>query len=287
MKSVRSMLFVPGHRPDLIPKAIGSAADAVIVDLEDAVAAGVKGQARANLTSLPDSPIPLFVRVNGYQSGLLWEDLVATAQAPVDGVILPKAEDRATMLKVCGALSAWETHMGRPEGSIALVPMIETAPGALHAFEIIQDCPRVDAVMFGSGERGDLVADLGVQWEPTGTGLHYSRSRVLLAARAAGLAQPIDGVFMNYRDQKALRIECQLARRMGYVAKLAIHPAQVEVINDVFTPTPEEVAHHLAILDAFGKAEAEGTASIGADGQMIDYAVARVARSVLARVELP
>ena len=139
--------------------------------------------------------------------------------------------------------------------------------------------------MFGSGEQGDLVADLGVQWEPTGTGLHYSRSRVLLAARAAGVPHPIDGVFMNFRDQAALRTESQLARRLGYVAKLAIHPAQVAVINQVFTPTPEEVAHHRAILEVFEKAEREGTASVGADGKMIDYAVARTARSVLARAE--
>ena len=122
-------------------------------------------------------------------------------------------------------------------------------------------------------------------WEPEGTGLLYSRSRVLLAARAAGVPHPIDGVFMNYRDHEALRTESQLARRLGYVAKLAIHPAQVGIINEVFTPTPEEVAHHQSILDVFDQALVEGTASVGADGQMVDYAVARTARSVLARAE--
>ena len=283
MDAVRSMLFTPGHRLDLIAKAVRSAADAVIVDLEDAVATSMKSQARHNLASLPDSPIPRLVRLNGYDTGLLWEDLLAAARAGVDGVILPKAESRNVMLKLCGALSALETDTGRAEGAIALVPMIETALGVQSAFEILRECPRVEAVMFGSGEQGDLVADLGVQWEPTGAGLHYSRSRVLLAARAAGIPHPIDGVFMNYRDHEALRTECQLARRMGYVAKLAIHPAQVAVINEVFTPTPEEVAHHRTVLEKFEKAEAEGTASIGAGGQMIDYAVARTARSVLAR----
>lgn len=283
MDAVRSMLFTPGHRPDLIAKASRSAADAVIVDLEDAVATGVKGEARANLADLPASPIPYFVRVNGAGTDLLWKDLGAMVHAAVDGVILPKAEDRNVMLKVCGALSALEAAAGRPEGAVTLVPMIETAAGVQNAFEILDGCPRVEAVMFGSGEQGDLVADLGVQWEPAGTGLHYSRSRVLLAARAAGLPHPIDGVFMNFRDHEALRIESELARRLGYVAKLAIHPAQVGVINEVFTPTPEEIAHHQAILEIFEKAEAEGTASVGADGQMVDYAVARTARSVLAR----
>ena len=286
MDAVRSMLFTPGHRPDLIAKASRSAADAVIVDLEDAVATSAKDQARSNLDSLPQSAIPFFVRVNGFETGLLWEDVAAAVHAGVAGVILPKAEDRNVMLKVCGALSALETAAGQPEGSIALIPMIETAVGVQNAFEILNGCPRVEAVMFGSGEQGDLVADLGVQWEPTGTGLHYSRSRVLLAARAAGVPHPMDGVFMNFRDQDALRVESQLARRMGYVSKLAIHPAQVGVINEVFTPTPEEVAHHRTILEMFEKAEAEGTASIGADGRMVDYAVARTARSVLDRARV-
>ena len=284
MDAVRSMLFTPGHRPDLIAKASRSAADAVIVDLEDAVAKGVKDEARANLAALPESPIPYFVRINGADTGWMWKDLGATVPAAaVDGVILPKAEDRNVMLKVCGALSALEAAAGRPEGAVTLIPMIETAAGVQNAFEILDGCPRVEAVMFGSGEQGDLVADLGVQWEPRGTGLHYSRSRVLLAARAAGLPHPIDGVFMNFRDHEALRTESELARRLGYVAKLAIHPAQVGVINDVFTPTPEEIAHHRAILEMFEQAESEGTASVGADGRMVDYAVARTARSVLAR----
>lgn len=279
------MLFTPGHRPDLIAKAVRSAADAVIVDLEDAVAANIKEEARANLASLPESPIPYFVRTNGFETGLMWEDLVAAAHAGVAGVVLPKAEQREVMLEVCGALTALETATGQPAASLTLIPMIESAIAVEHAFEILDGLSRVQAVMFGSAEQGDLVADLGVEWDPTGTGLNYSRSRVLLAARAAGIANPIDGVFMNYRDSEALRTESRMGRRMGYVAKLAIHPAQVSVINEVFTPTPEEVAHHRAILETFEKAEAEGTASIGADGQMIDYAVARTARSVLARAK--
>ena len=224
MDAVRSMLFTPGHRPDLIAKAVRSAADAVIVDLEDAVATNAKEEARANLASLPESPIPYFVRTNDFETGLMWEDLVAAAHAGVDGVILPKAERQEVMLEVSGALSALETATGQPAGSITVIPMIESAVAVENSFEILDGLPRVQAVMFGSAEQGDLVADLGVEWDPTGTGLNYSRSRVLLAARAAGIANPIDGVFMNYRDSEALRTEARMGRRMGYVAKLAIHP---------------------------------------------------------------
>lgn len=283
MDAVRSMLFAPGDRLDLITKAAVSAADAVIVDLEDAVATSAKDAARANLAARPDSAPPFFVRVNGFGSEAIWKDLVAAVEAGAEGVILPKAGSRAAMLKACGALSGLEVAAGRAEGSITLIPMIETAKGVLNAVEILGACRRVQAVMFGSGEQGDLVADLGVEWEPTGSGLAHARSRVLLAARASGIPHPIDGVFMNYRDQEALRTESQLARRLGYVAKLAIHPAQVGVINEVFTPTPEEVARHRAVLEAFDRAEAEGTASVAVDGRMVDRAVARTARSVLAR----
>lgn len=283
--AVRSMLFAPGDRLDLITKATRSAADAVIVDLEDAVATSAKDAARANLSAWPDSALPFFLRVNGFGSGAMWKDLVAAVEAGVEGVILPKAGNGKVMLKACGALSSLEAAAGRPEGSIPLIPMIETAMGVLNAVEILSDCRRVQAVMFGSGEQGDLVADLGVEWEPTGTGLAYARSRVLLAARAAGVPHPIDGVFMNYRDQEALRTESRLARRLGYVAKLAIHPAQLEVINEVFTPTPDEVARNRAVLEAFDRAEAEGRASVAVDGRMVDRAVARTARSVLARAD--
>jgi len=281
MKAVRSMLFAPGDRPDLIAKAARSPADGVIVDLEDGVAMGVKKEARANLGSLPDGEVSFFVRLNGFDTGLMWEDLLAAAHAGVAGVIIPKVQQRRVMLKVCGALSALEAATGRPDGSIALVPMIETALGVQNAFEIVGGSPRVQAVMLGSGEQGDLVADLRAQWDPEGTGLHYSRSRVLLAARSAGVAQPIDGVFMDSRNLEGLRTESRLARRMGYVAKLAIHPAQVAVINEVFTPTEEELARNRAILEAFEEAESRGKAAVSVEGRMVDYAVARTARSVL------
>ena len=281
--AVRSMLFAPGDRPDLIAKAARSAADAVIIDLEDAVADGAKDAARANLAARPAGPLPCFVRVNRFGSAAIWKDMAAAVEAGADGVILPKAGHRAAVREACGALSGLEAAAGRPEGSTALIPMIETATGVLYAPEILGGIRRVEAVMFGSGEQGDLVADLGVRWEPAGTGLAHARARVLLAARAVGLPHPIDGVFMNYRDTDALRTECRLARRMGYVAKLAIHPAQVEIINEVFTPDPDEVARHRAVLEAFDRAEAEGRASVAVDGRMVDRAVARTARSVLAR----
>jgi citrate lyase subunit beta / citryl-CoA lyase len=285
VQALRSMLFTPGNRSDLIEKAIRSGTDAVIVDLEDAVPLDSKVAARDALADLPESDVPLYVRVNGAETEFLWGDVVAAGQAGVVGIVVPKAEDADLLRRVSGALTALELTSGREPGGIEIVPLIESAKGVRDADALLASDDRVTSVLFGSGEQGDLVADLGCEWTPDGSGLLYSRSRVLLAARAAGIEQPMDAVFMNFRNNDALRIECELAKRAGYVGKVAIHPGQIPVIHDVFTPTPEEVAYQRKIVEAFEAAVASGSASISVDGRMVDYAVARVARGVLDRAE--
>ena len=277
------MLFTPGDRPDLIAKAIASGADAVIVDLEDSVAVAAKDRARQDLASLPPSPVPLYVRVNGAETGLLWDDVVAAGRAGLGGDVIPKAEDPGLLREIDGALTALELADGRTRHVTDIVPLIESSVGVLRAFDLSTSNQRVRSVLFGSGEQGDLFADLGAEWTPEGTALLHARSHVLLAARAAGIEHPMEAVYMNFRDLDGLRTECELAKRIGYVGKVAIHPAQVDVIHDVFTPSAEEVAHHRRIIDEFEKAVAGGSASIAVDGRMVDYAVARVARGVVAR----
>ncbi|MGH8927297.1 MAG: HpcH/HpaI aldolase/citrate lyase family protein [Acidimicrobiia bacterium] len=285
MQAPRSMIFTPGHRPDLIKKAIRSGADAVIIDLEDAVAIEAKPQAREMLAELPSSHVPLFVRVNGPNTEFMWEDVVAAGRAGVAGIVLPKAEDPGLLKEIDGALTALEINGGRDRGSVGLMPLIESGLGVRMAYEMLTATNRIESVLFGGGEQGDLVADLGVEWSPEGTGLMMARSQVLLSARAAGIQHPMEAVFMDFRNLDALRVECELARKLGYVGKVAIHPAQVAVINDVFTPPPEVVAQQRQILAAFERAVAQGSASIAVDGRMVDYAVARVARAIIARAE--
>jgi citrate lyase subunit beta/citryl-CoA lyase len=279
------MIFTPGHRREMIEKAIRSGADAVIVDLEDAVSIEAKPGARALLADLPPSPVPLYVRVNGPGTPFLWEDVVAAGRAGVAGIVIPKAEDPGLIARLDGALTALEIDSHHQPGAIELVPLIESALGVRLAYEMLTASDRVQAVLFGGGEQGDLVADLGAEWTPEGTGLMQARSAVLLAARAAGIPQPMEAVFMDFRNLEALRTECELARRLGYVGKVAIHPAQVAVINQVFTPSLEVVEYQRKVLAAFEQAEAEGSASIAVDGRMVDYAVARVARNIIARAE--
>jgi len=285
MKPVRSMLFTPGDRLDMVEKATRSGSDAVIVDLEDAVSLDRKPAARENLASLPDSAVPYYVRTNAADTGMLWDDVMAMAGSNVVGLILPKADDPKVISMLHGALTVLERQAGREEGTITVIPLIESALGVRLTYEIALSSERVECVMFGGGEQGDLVADLGVEWTPEGTGLMQARSQVLLSSRAAQVPYPMEAVFMDFRNLDALRDECELARTLGYIGKVAIHPAQIPVINDVFTPDPEAVAYHRKVLAAFEEADAQGKASIAVDGKMVDYAVARVARAVIARSE--
>ncbi len=285
MIPVRSMLFTPGDRLDMVAKAGRSGTDAVIVDLEDAVSANRKQQARRNLEDLPASPVPYYVRTNDAATPYFWDDVLAVGRAAVVGLVLPKAESPAVVDRIDGALTVLEHASGRQHGSIEVIPLIESALGVRLTYEIARTSERVQCVMFGGGEQGDLVADLGAEWTPEGTGLMQARSRVLLDSRAAGIPYPMEAVFMDFRDLDALREESEIARRLGYVGKVAIHPAQIPVINEVFTPSADVVARQRKLLQAFEAAEAEGKASIAVDGRMVDYAVARVARAIIARAE--
>lgn len=285
MNPVRSMLFTPGDRIDMVEKAVRSGTDAVIVDLEDAVSLDRKPRARDNLADLPESPVPYFVRTNGPETEQFWDDVLAAGASDTVGVIIPKAENAIVIGQVDGALTVLEKAHGREPGSIGVIPLIESAVGVRETFDMCVVSERVESVMFGGGEQGDLVADLGVEWTPEGTGLMQARSQVLLSARAAGIPYPMEAVFMDFRNPDGLRIESEIARTLGYVGKVAIHPAQVPVINDVFTPPPDVVDYQRKVLAAFEEAEGQGKASIAVDGKMVDYAVARVARTIIARAE--
>jgi citrate lyase subunit beta / citryl-CoA lyase len=285
MRPVRSMLFTPGDRLDMLEKAGRSGTDAVIVDLEDAVSIDAKPAARENLIRLPESPVPYYVRTNGADTPFFWEDVAAVGESDVVGLILPKAESPGVIHEIDGALTVSELRVERERGAIGVIPLIESAIGVRLTYEMAVASDRVECVMFGGGEQGDLVADLGVEWTPEGTGLMQARSQVLLASRAAGVPFPMEAVFMDFRNNEALRIESEIARTLGYVGKVAIHPGQVAVINEVFTPSPDVVEYQREVLAAFEEAEAQGKASIAVDGKMVDYAVARVARTIIARAE--
>jgi citrate lyase subunit beta / citryl-CoA lyase len=283
---LRSMLFTPGQRHDMIDKALGSAADAIIVDLEDAVADARKEEARQRLKDhaalAGGAPKPCYVRVNGPDSPWFVDDLVAVRELRVTGVLLPMCED-ARQVQTAHDILSTPPRPGEMPHEYEIFPLIETTLGLVRTFEICSASPLVKGIELGSGEYGDLLADMGATWTPDGAALAYPRAHALVAARASGnVVHPLDGVFMDYRNDDGLEQESRLAKTIGYTGKCAIHPRQVEIINRVFSLSDEERAWHERIIAAFRDAEQQGVASVGVDGVMVDYAVAKRSERILA-----
>jgi citrate lyase subunit beta/citryl-CoA lyase len=267
---IRSYLYVPASDPRRVDKALGSDADAVVLDLEDAVAPNRKSEARKTARQLLEAvpPKPVLVRVNALGSSLAAEDLEAVAGPNLFGIRLPKAEDPQEVRRAAETL----------EGSGAIVQcLIESALGLELAFELARSHDRVTAVSLGEA---DLAADLGARDE---AGLLYARSRVVVASKAAGLAGPVQSVYTDVRDLDGLRRSTREGRGLGFVGRSAIHPAQLPVINEVFTPTEEEVAEAEQLLARLEESAGEGTgAFVLEDGRFVDKAVVEGARSTLA-----
>ena len=269
---VRSYLYVPGSDPRRIEKALASEADAVILDLEDAVAPSRKEEARKTVAEVlrSEHEKPIFVRINAPGSALADEDIEAVIALRLSGLRLPKAESPEAVRHVAERLE----NLGCEAGIQCL---IESALGLELAFEIARAHEKVVGMSLGEA---DLAADLGVRGD---AGLLYARSRVVAATRGAGLPSPVQSVYTNVRDKDGLRRSTEEGKNMGFVGRSAIHPAQIEVINEVFTPTEEEVAEAKELLSRLEESAGTGTGAFALeDGRFVDEAVVGSARLTLA-----
>lgn len=249
----RSYLYVPGNRPDRFDKALAAGADAVIIDLEDAVPPAEKPAARMALSGWLSPAKPVIVRVNAADSPWFEEDLAACDVAGVIGVVLPKAETIGeAVIALCRRRNA------------ALLPLIETAAGMARA-EAVAATPCVQRLMFGTI---DFQFELGIDGD--GDELLAFRSRLVLASRLAGIQSPVDGPCTSWEDAALLEADSRRARRLGFGGKLCIHPRQVAIVNSAFSPSSEEVAWARRVLDA---AQRSGGAAVAVDGRMIDRPV--------------
>ena len=280
---LRSALYVPATRPELFEKALASAADAVILDLEDAVAPDRKAEARATVVALLGGagggargggaaaarpPKPVFVRVNALGTPLAHADVEAVAGLPIAGIRLPKVEGAEQVRTVGG----WLDGTG-----LELWCLIESALGLERAFEIASAHPAVASI--GLGE-ADLRASLRIGADDAG--LAYARGRLVAAARAAGLDSPMLSVYTAVQDTDGLRASCAAGRALGFVGRNCVHPAQVETVNAAFTPSEEDVMRAREIVDALASAVEAGTgALVLPDGRFVDLAVVEQARAVL------
>ncbi|HEY2137607.1 MAG TPA: CoA ester lyase [Xanthobacteraceae bacterium] len=286
---MRSLLFVPADGGKKLDKAMASGADAVIVDLEDSIAPERKAAARDLAASFVRDVVGeakrprLLVRINGLQTGLADADLDAVVPARPDAIMLPKAEGGAAIIHADAKLAAREAIAGIAEGHIKIVAIAtETAQALFLAGTYRASSPRLSGLTWGAE---DLSVDLGAEAnrDPDGRFLDpYRLARVLcLAGAAAAEVLAIDTVYVDFRNEAGLRRECEEARRDGFAGKMAIHPAQVAVMNDVFTPKPEAIARAHEIVAAF--AAAPGAGAVGIGGVMYDRPHLARARQVLAR----
>jgi len=277
---VRSYLYVPGDRADRLARAADRGADALLADLEDAVSAARKDQARQTVAAWLAGPerirCQVWIRVNSDHAA---DDIAATISPAVAGVVVPKAEP-ALLASISSLLSRREDELGLGEGTFAMIPLIETAAGLLAAADIAA-APRV--LRLGIGE-ADLAADLRLQPDPGRAELMPLRLQIVVASAAARIAAPVAPTATDFRDLDELRESTEALLRLGFRARTAIHPAQLPVINEVFTPSAQEVARARRLVEALAAAERTGSAvATDEDGRMVDEAVARSAREVLDR----
>jgi citrate lyase subunit beta/citryl-CoA lyase len=288
---MRSLLFVPGDSPRKLEKGLGSGADALLVDLEDSVALQAKAEARKATaeflaTARKETHRPrLYVRVNGLTTGLTDADLDAVMASGPDGIMLPKTVGGIDVSHLGAKLAVREAEYGIEDGGTAIIAIAtENARGVFALGTLARASHRLAGVAWG-GE--DLAADIGAETNRGPDGLYtdpyrIARSLTLFAAAAAEV-DPIDSVYTNFRDLEGLAAECREARRDGFTAKMAIHPAQVPVINEAFTPSGEALAHAREIVAAFAQNPGAGVVGIG--GQMIDRPHLRQAERLIARAE--
>ena len=286
MRSRKAFLYVPGSDLHKIEKAAGLGADCVVLDLEDGVAEASKSAARqtiaAALREIDFGTSERVVRVNSYPSGHCEDDLAAVLPAQPDAILLPKVDTVEQIRQMNETLCRAEQSADQPQGSIALLAIIESALGMVNLESICrssENIPRLQGLIFGAE---DFTADMGAVRTPAALELLYARSRLVMYASAFGL-QAIDLVTVNYKDMEVLEREALQGAQLGYSGKQLIHPLQVQPVQRIFTPSKQEVAAAAHILEEARRFAGMGKGAFTVDGQMVDRPVIKRAESILAR----
>ena len=282
MELLRSLIFVPGNRPNMLEKARDFPADVIVADLEDSVPPGEKLAARDMVRQVGPGLCAqgqkLMVRLNSLDTGLTRDELAAVIGPHLYGVSLGKVESTFDIREMERITSSLEVAHRLERGRLRLIPWLESARGVHFAYEIATASPRIVGVAFGSE---DYTQDMGVRRTDTGEEVYHARAQVAVAARAARV-QALDGVYVRFRDQEGLEADVGQAVSMGYKGKFAIHPSQIDTFNRMFSPWPEDVEYARRVVGAWEEAEAAGRGSVALDGKMVDVPVVKRARDLLA-----
>lgn len=282
MQLIRSVIFVPGNRANMLERALAFDADIVMVDLEDSVPPGEKVNAREVardwIPRLSQNGQRVFIRVNSLDTGLTKDELAALVMPELSGISLGKVESVWDLRQADRMLSAYEEAAGVEAGQVKLIAWVESAKAVMAAQQLANASPRVIGLAFGAE---DYTNDMGIQRTDEGGEVYLPRATVPIASRAGGVAA-LDSPYVRFQDPEGLEKDAGRARQMGYTGKFAIHPSQLDIINKTFSPMPEDVDYARQVLEVWDKAESEGRGSIALDGRMIDVPVVKRARNLLA-----
>ncbi len=291
---IRSLLFVPGNREDRIRKALASEADAVVLDLESATPIGEQGRAREICRRMirehhaargfAGRPA-ILVRVAEARSPDQARDLAAVVDAGLTGILLPQVQDARDVVATDEALARCEAEAGVASGRTRIMPLVESASAIRMAFEIASASPRVAYMGGATGRDGDLARSLGFRFSAEGRETLFLRSKVLVDVRAAGIPNPISGIWGLVDDLDGLRRFAEQSRDLGYEGLMTIHPKQVPIVNAVFSPSGEEIGEWRRIIEAMENAAREGQGAIRLDGRLVDAAHVATARQQLERAQ--
>ena len=277
----RSMLFLPGNTPNMIINGDALGADCIILDLEDAVSPDEKDSARllvrSAIKNMGFSGVEITVRINSIDTDYWHDDLEAIVPLRPDLIMPPKASCAEDIRTVDAYIEGIELAHGIPAGTVKLIPLIETALGVENAYAIASACPRVAAIFLG-GE--DLTADLRCRRTKAGNEIDYARTRLVVAARAAGV-DVYDTPFTDVNDDEGIRIDAEYAKSLGFTGKSAIAPRHVRVINEVFSPSVKDIEYAKMVFEAIRIGKEQGKGAVSLLGKMIDKPIVERARQTL------
>ena len=285
MTALRSLLFVPGNKDNMLDKALGFRPDVFVPDMEDSVPTAEKENARTTiagfLPKLADSGVPVVPRVNSLDTGWAADDLAAVVGPHIYGISIGKINEPADINDVSEIIGTLERRAGLPEGQIKMIPWLESAKAIVHCYDICSADPRLVGVAFG-GE--DFTHDMGIERLEDESEVAFARNQLCIAARAAEILA-LDTPYFRFKDEEGLRENAAAAKQCGFKGKFAIHPAQIEAINETFSPSTREIEYARRVVEAFEEAERAGRGSTSLEGKVIDVPVVKRARALLELAE--
>ena len=284
-KPLRTMLYVPANKEDWVRKAPKYGADAIILDIEDSVPMDEKQKAREIVSrlvpELASEGVTVLVRVNDLDTGFTAQDISFAVQEGLYAITLPMVKGPSDVEALDSLISIEEKKKDIESGTVLIDPGLETATGLRFAYEVGIASDRVAHMGAGGGRGGDIARAVGYQWTPEGTETLFLRSKVLLDSRAAGVPYPLTGLWQDIHDHEGLKIFAQHSRELGYNGMTVIHPSHVPIVNEIFSPSKEEISEWQGLVDSMKEIRESGGAAVSFQGGMVDIAHEKTALEML------